>query len=138
MGLALLVLVDAVYYWEYRTRLFVRTHFEGWLSFARWGSTRSIRTSMSLSSPLFSMVFLIAMTCVGFDLLWLVATRMFISLYQAMIHLSWLPRLPWRGWLLMGRSNPEVDVSLQRQTDFGGMFRVWGRLFNSAGAKGQR
>jgi hypothetical protein len=135
--LALLVLVDAAYYWEHRTRLLVWTRIERQMPFVRWRS-KTNGTHVSVGSLLWTMVFLIAMACFGFDLLWLVGLRMLITLYQSVIHLSWLPRLPWKGWLFMGRSKPRMAGSLETQTDLGGMFRVWDRLFDTAGSKGQR
>jgi sterol desaturase/sphingolipid hydroxylase (fatty acid hydroxylase superfamily) len=138
--LALLVLVDALYYWEHRTRLSVRFlgRFEGGPQSVRSRSFLVGDLRLSVFSPIWTMVFLGPLAILGFDLLWLVVMRMLITLYKALIDLSWLPRLPWMGWLFMGRSSPQEFDCLEVEKDLGGMLRVWDRLFNTASTKGQR
>jgi hypothetical protein len=142
--LVLFVVVDAVYYVEQRSRLWLQLR----ASLLSGSGDRDPRTSPSsprpssaegmrsgVADPLWSAVFLVPLGLLGFDFLWVVAFRLIITLYKILINLRWLPGLAWLEVLFATPASQRARQSVRpidRSSNFGGIFRLWDHLFNTA------
>jgi sterol desaturase/sphingolipid hydroxylase (fatty acid hydroxylase superfamily) len=146
--LVLFVIVDAMYYLEHRTLHRVlaiskvqrprwRRNRPGESGNAKVGrralrrDTSADGLSVGLLEPFWTLAFLSPLAILGFDLLWLVAMRMVLSLHHAILLFRFLPGASRLGILVV---TPASKRSHQESpdTNFGAVLGIWDHLFGTA------